>query len=123
MAGRYLRDIAKGNAIVGKSFIKHGGIYEFFDTLKREIDRLFKPTYMEVSWTTCTEKCESLKKFFEEEEKSTAYILRCLERSIINVRKDAKLNISCLDISAVKGEWEKDKHLFGLHNVEYSIAP
>ena len=118
MTEQYLRNVATRDVIIGRSFIKHGGIYNFFNTLKIEIDRLFKSTYMEVSWVTCTEKCESLKKFFEEEEKSTAYILRCLERSIINVLEDAKLNIFCLDISAVTGEWENDKHLFVIQNFE-----
>ena len=111
----YLSDVPNGKEIERRSF---GNVENFVNNFKAEVDDMFaarEKSFMEPKWIKCQDQCQSfVKDYVTKEMKSTAYMLRCLELSLIN----AKLDITCSDLRNVTGIWEEDKRLFRVNNFE-----
>ena len=76
-------------------------------------------SYLEPEWVDCKNSCKAtLPKYINHEMNSTAFILRCLQKSMIrnNPTINVPLKISCTDDSNISGIWESDQHLFKLDN-------
>lgn len=109
----YLSDVSNGKDIERKSF---GNLKNFVNNFKAGVDEMFETqskTFMEPKWIKCKNQCNLfVKEYIKKELKTTAFILRCLEKSMIN----ASLNISCSNIKKVTGDWNLDKYLFKIKN-------
>tara|TARA_B110001452_G_scaffold119907_1_gene99487 strand:+ start:369 stop:1523 length:1155 start_codon:yes stop_codon:yes gene_type:complete len=111
----YLSGLPHGQYITDNSF---GNFGKFIQGFKKEISKLNlfhreEKKHTEPGWVKCKNGCYKIvKKALEKEMKSTAYILRCLSKSMIN----SKLVISCSDINAITGVWKEDHSLFTIGN-------
>ena len=111
----YLTNVPDGKEIVRRSF---GDLEKFVRAFKTKVDDTFaqrEKTFMEPEWIKCKDECQTfVEEYVAKEVHATAYVLRCLEMSMIN----AALDITCSDLSSVTGVWEKDKRLFRVNNFE-----
>ena len=70
-------------------------------------------THLEPKWIKCRNNCHNIAtKAIQTEVNSTAFIIRCLIKSMIN----EPLIISCSDPSKITGLWKKDSGLFTMDN-------
>ena len=101
--------------IISKSF---GDYNVFFKGYRAKLAKEFKSdikSVLEPKWIDCVGECEEfIREYVNKEVRSTAYILRCLQQSMIN----GKLKIQCSDLDKVSGVWEKDKGLFTVKNFD-----
>lgn len=115
----YLHGIPHARIILMKSF---GNYRSFVGGLRTKVDKMFPKQdkdYMEPAWIKCKDGCDSvLEEYIQKEMHSTAYILRCLQMSMIN----APLTIYCTNIAKVSGVWEDDKTLFKMGTFKQSAG-
>ena len=101
------------NVILEKSF---GNYLKFIQDFKTDMNKeiLKQPeTYLEPTWIKCQKTCQNITvAAIQKEVNSTAFIIRCLIKSMIN----EPLDISCSDPSKITGLWKKDSGLFTMDN-------
>ena len=105
----YLKDIPNGESITKKSFDDN-----FIHDFKSKIDKMFPnkdKSYMEPEFIKCKGDCEDvIEEYIQKEISSTAYILRCLQMSMLGAPLDISYSGEC------SGKWEEDKSLFTINN-------
>lgn len=116
----YLENIGSGDEakIIEKSFPE--GLSNFLETVENSLIDLFQEkseTYLEPVWQKCKNsekiKCKTiLEDYITKEMNSTAYMLRCLQKSMIG----GKVNIVCNDLEKINGIWDHDKEYFTITN-------
>lgn len=98
------------------------------DEVVNELDEK-KKTKKEGIWTYCTGSCvDKLKSLIQREINSTAYMLRFLSNSTIDITADKEQNIpgkhplkfsyNNPEKKPITGEWENDKELFDLQSLD-----
>ena len=114
--GQYIAVAVAGvsdNVILEKSF---GNVFNFMNAFEIDMDKEIveqTETHLEPKWIQCRNNCHNIAtKAIQKEVNSTAFIIRCLIKSMIN----EPLIISCSDPSKITGLWKKDSGLFTMDN-------
>ena len=111
-----------------------------FDTIGKEIKKAVANACKEAKnngWISCIKECnKTLKKYADEELKSTQFILRVLAKSIIDITKTdkeikkgddgkvIKLKYGGVrDLQGITGIWEKDNGLFSITDTFHTEKP
>tara|TARA_X000000368_G_scaffold416066_2_gene409145 strand:- start:3723 stop:7607 length:3885 start_codon:yes stop_codon:yes gene_type:complete len=111
-----------------------------FDTIGKEIKKAVANACKEAKnngWISCMEECnKTLKKYADEELKSTQFILRVLAKSIIDITKtdeeikkgdDGKViklkYIVDHNLQGITGIWEKDNGIFSIDDTFHTEKP
>ena len=116
LLGQYIAGAVAGvsdNVILEKSFGNYSKFVQDFKTdMNKEILKQTE-TYLEPTWIKCQKKCQNIAAVaIQKEVNSTAFIIRCLIKSMLN----GSLDISCSDPSKITGLWKKDLGLFTMNN-------